>query len=109
MKYLVLLENIKSNGVVFYSGVCFPDFIKNENDYSVIYEAKIYYFPLNSVIETDIKTRLINEPASQYIANKFEDKTTDYLKAVKERIGIDMTQNYSPQFRDGKDPMQDKK
>lgn len=107
--YLVIVNRVIFDDIIFFEGVSWVNYVKNGHDYKIVVNDKIYDISGKDAIETTLFTRDKNESMNSYLAYKAEDKTTDYYKAVKEKMGIDMRINHEPQFRDGQDPLRDVK
>jgi hypothetical protein len=96
------------SGTTFYDGVCF-EYVYDDGlgVYIVTYDNIEYHVAPEYVIRTNRLTRSENVSYDEYRSIKHNDSTTDYIKTVKEVIGIDMKVNYAPQFRDGVNPFKD--
>jgi hypothetical protein len=110
MTYLVLLDNITGqHSTILWSGVSFPVWWRTKHGYVIEHDGEEYVIPSRKAIETNRLTRLDNVSAFEHRYNQRADKTQDYITVVRESMGIDMRANYSPQYRDGKNPHKDKK
>jgi len=107
--YLVILETIHFPNKIFYEGVSWEEYTKNEDGtFSLLVDNVNYIINSEVAIETDRFTRSENIHRDAYRYQRDSDNTKDYVKALSQ-VGIDITQNYSPQFRDGINPMKDGK
>lgn len=79
----------------------------NVPGFEIVIDKNVYIISKDDAIETMHFTRSENIPAADYRYKKQEDDTKDYTKAYLELMGIDITINYAPQFRDGVNPMKD--
>jgi hypothetical protein len=107
--YLVILNRVIFGDQIFYEGVSWSEYKKEGNDYKIVVDGVQYTISGKDAVETQYFTRSKNEDMLSYLAHKVSDKTTDYYKAVKEKMGIDMRINHAPQFRDGVNPLRDRK
>jgi len=106
--YLVITDTVVFPDIVFYFGVSWILYTKREDkDFEITINGKIYVIDASNAIETDRFTRSDNIHQVDYQFQTREDDTPDVIKAMKEYCGIDMKLNYAPQFRDGVNPMKD--
>ena len=76
--------------------------------YELVVNGVPYVIDGDNAIMSSKMTYTDNISRADYISNKYHDKTKDYYKKTKEVLGIDMTLNHSPQYRDGVNPAKDK-
>lgn len=106
--YLVFIETVIIDEQKFWEGVSFEYTYDEETDvYTINYNDKDYVVDQSMFIKSDRPTRTENVSAHEYHSMKRNDKTKDYMSAVKKAYNIDMKVNYEPQFRDGKNPFKD--
>ena len=103
--YITFIDTVEINGQTFFDGVSFEYVYDPYNKfYLIVYNDVEYMVQPEYVVETSRPSRFDNISYHQYASELRMDKTTDYFKAVKELKGIDMKENYKPQFRDGINP-----
>ena len=105
--YLIIQENQIIDGQMFYRNVSWTDYELSGDFYHIRLNDKTYKMPKDKAIESYLPTYFENVDPwhARYISRS--DKTTDYIKRVKDEMGIDMTKNVIPDYRDGIDPMID--
>lgn len=105
--YLVIMEDVMFPTQRFFFGVSWEEYTKKDDgDFEIIVNEVTYLIPSTKAIESEYVTRTENIHQSDYRYKQRADETKDYFKALKQ-VGIDMKLNYSPQFRDGINPMKD--
>ena len=108
MQYIVFSTTVKVDGQMFWEGVCFEKIYDDTtNEFIVMYNDIEYRIDPIYVVQSSRPTRTENVSAHEYHSMKRNDKTKDYMSAVKKAYNIDMKVNYEPQFRDGKNPFKD--
>lgn len=111
--YIVFLNIVVIDDTKFWDGVSFA--ISHDDDtYSDYFEynEERYYLDdidKGSYIISDRPQREINVSMYEYQSISRNDKTKEYFEPVKKALGIDMKDNYAPQFRDGVNPLKDGK
>ena len=107
--WLFIETQIEVDDKLFYSGVSWSDYSVNEDGSYTIHsdisgEVKDYIIPRLNALETNRMTRQTNLPYDEWFYRQHIDRTTDYIKKVKEIWGNDMSRDNEPTFRDGPDP-----
>jgi hypothetical protein len=105
--WLYIESNIEVNGKLFWYGVTWDDYSVNPDGSFTIHsdingDVNNYIIPKENAFETNVFKRATNIPLDEWAYRQRISDVTDYIKATKEFLGIEITSE--PTFRDGDNP-----